>query len=161
MRIMRARSTATPGVAYRPAMRLARLRRFAVMLVLVLLAELAMPALASTLAAPTPPRADGRAVAMHVHPDGTAHIHAKPSRTAAAQAADAGPAAPAKVPLHCPGCLSAAECALSCLGAAVLPATLQAPAGPVVSAWTAVPASSLLAFVPAGDLDPPRPVPVR
>lgn len=161
MMVMRARSTSAPGGAYRSAMRLARLRRFAVMMVLVLLAGLAMPALASTLAAPAPLRADMGAAVMHVHADGTAHSHAKPSRPVAAQAADAGHVTPAKVPLHCPGCLTAAECALSCLGAAVLPATLQAPAGPVARAWTAAPASSLLAFVPAGDLDPPRPVPVR
>lgn len=161
MMVTRARSTAVLGGTYGPAMRLARLRRVAVMLVLVLLTGLALPAFASTLAQPVPARAARDDAAMHVHADGTAHRHAKPSRPVATQLADGGRATPATAPCHCPGCLTAAECALSCLGAAVLPVSVQLPAGPAACTWTAAPNPPLLAFVPAGDLDPPRPVPVR
>lgn len=161
MMVTRARSTAMPGGAYRPTMLLARLRRFAIMLVLVMLTGLAVPAFASTLAQPAPARADGGAAAMHVHADGTVHSHAKPAQATGQQAAQAGHVTPAKAPCHCPGCLTAAECALSCLGAAVLPASVQLPGGSAAKSWTAAPDWPSLAFVPASDLDPPRLVLVR
>lgn len=160
MMVRRARSIQVPSGTDGPAMRLARLRRFAVMLVLVLLTGLALPALASTLSRAAPAKADG-AAALHVHADGKAHGHAKPAEATGQQAVHAGHATPATAPCHCPGCLTAAECALSCLGAAVLPASVQPPAGSAARPWTAARDLPLLAFVPAGDLDPPRPVPVR
>jgi hypothetical protein len=81
MMATRARSTAVPGNTYGSAMRLARLRRFG-----VLLAGLAMPALASTLAQPLPARADG-AAARHIHADGMVRSHAKPAQAIDQQAA--------------------------------------------------------------------------
>ena len=159
MRITRARSTAVPSGTYGPAMRLARLRRFAAMMMLVLLAGLALPALASTLAQPAPARVDG--AATHVHADGMVHSHAKPVQATGQQAAQVGYVAPARAPCHCPDCLTAAECALSCLGAAVLPASVQLPGGSAARSWTAALDWPSLAFVPASDLDPPRLVSVR
>ena len=159
MTTRRARSTAVPSGTYGPAMRLARLRRFAVMLVLVLLTGVAMPALASTQARLVPAGAD--AAPMHVHADGTVHSHAKPAQATGQQATQAGYSTLAKVPLHCPCCLTAAECALSCMGSAVLPASIQLFAGSTARSWTAAPDWPSLAFVPASDLDPPRPVSVR
>lgn len=135
------------------AMRLARLRRFAVMLVLVLCAGLAMPALS------TPPRADRHAA--HVHGGGMTHIHAGPDRPAAEQAGTVGTVPPVKRPLHCPDCLTTADCALSCLGIVVLPASVQPPAGSIARSWVATLDWPSLAFMPASDLDPPRPVLVR
>lgn len=65
-------------------MRLARFRRLAWVLVLVLLAGLAVPAFASM-----PDAGQGAAVALtvHVHADGTAHAHAKPLASAGEKAA--------------------------------------------------------------------------
>lgn len=139
-------------------MRLARFRRLAWVLVLVLLAGLAMPAFASV---PHIGRQGILAPGAHVHPDGSVHVHAKPPVPDAAQRSHPDGAKPAKAPLHCPGCLSAAECAIACLGVGLLPASLMLPANPARSAWTAAAVPSPVGAVPAGDLDPPRPVPVR
>lgn len=136
---------------------LARLRRFAWTLVLTLLAGLAAPALAPAsaaagVAAPVP------AVQVHTHADGSVHSH---DRTAAAdqeQASHPGATRPVKAPHHCPGCLSAAECALACVGSGVLPASVPLPVGPAPRAWAPATVPALAGIVPASDLDPPRPV---
>ncbi len=146
-----------PGL-YRCAMRLARFRRLAWMLVLVLLAGLAMPAFASM---PDVGRPGILASGTHVHADGSVHVHGKPPAPDAAQRLHPGGAKPAKAPQHCPGCLSAAECAIACLGVGLLPASLVLPAHSARSAWTAAAVPSPAGSAPAGDLDPPRPVPVR
>lgn len=90
-----------PGL-YRCAMRLARFRRLAWMLVLVLLTGLAPPAFASA-----PGTADGTfpKLGVHVHSDGTVHVHARPPAHGKAQLSDPASAKPTKAPHHCPGCL--------------------------------------------------------
>jgi len=146
-----------PGL-YRCAMRLARFRRLAWVLALVLLAGLAMPALASV------PDAGHRGVlapGVHVHADGIVHVHGKPSAPDRAETSDSGGARPAKTPQHCPGCLTAAECAIACLGVGLLPVSFMLPANPARSGWTIAAVPSPADATPAGDLDPPRPVLVR
>lgn len=120
-------------------MRLAHLRRLAWTLVLVLLAGLGTPAFASLADA-----GHGGVLApgAHVHSGGARHVHAK-------------------APQHCPGCLTPAECALSCLGVGLLPASVVVPASPAGTAWTASALPSPAGTAPAGDLDPPKPVSVR
>ena len=139
-------------------MRLARFRRLAWVLVLVLLAGLASPAFASL-----PDAGQGAAVApvAHVHADGTAHVHARPPASDGEKAAAQVGTKPTKAPPHCPGCLSAADCAISCLGMGLLPALTAMPAGPARVAWTASATPAPVGASPAGDLDPPRPVSVR
>ena len=146
-----------PGL-YRCAMRLAHLRRLAWVLVLALLAGLAAPAFASL---PDAGHKGTPALGVHVHADGTVHAHAKPPVPDAARGSDPGGAKPAKAPQHCPGCLTAAECAIACLGMGLLPASVPVPASPAGTAWTASAVPSPAGATPAGDLDPPRPVSVR
>ena len=140
-------------------MRLARFRRLAWVLALILLAGLAMPTFASM---PDVGRQGILAPGVHVHADGSVHSHAKPPAPDAAQRSRLdGAKKPAKAPQHCPGCLSAAECAIACLGVGFLPASLMLPANPARSAWITAAMPSLVGAVHADDLDPPRPVPVR
>lgn len=146
-----------PGL-YRYATRLAGFRHLAWMLVLALLAGLAAPAFASW-----PDVGSGGALApgAHVHSDGTIHVHAKPPAPDAAQASRPG-VRPTKAQPHCPGCLTAAECAIACLGVGLLPAPVPVPAAaPLAGAWFVSAKPSPAGAAPAGDLDPPRPVPVR
>ena len=139
-------------------MRLARFRRFAWMLVLVLVTGLAAPAFASALGT-----ADGilPTLGAHVHSDGTVHVHAKPPAHGKAQLSDPASAKPTKAAHHCPGCLTTAECAIACLGVGLLPASVAVPASPAGPAWIASAVPSPAGAALAGDLDPPRPVPVR
>lgn len=136
-------------------MRLARLRRFAWMLVLVLSAGLAAPALASSFEAGL-----GRVpTGSHVHPDGSVHAdHVAPATHGVQKA---GAATTPKAPLHCPGCATAAECAVSCFGVCVLPGSILMPATSPLKAWATASLAEPVGVAPSGDLDPPRPVSVR
>lgn len=94
----------------------------------------------------------------HVHADGSVHRHAVLTAHEHDGAAGGGVA---KQLTHCPGCMMEADCALSCLGMAVLPAATGWSPSAIATAW-AVPASATpMGVVPPGETDPPRPVPVR
>ncbi len=146
-------STARRRGRYGQGMVLARFRRCAWLLVLVLVAGLGTPAFASgTAHQPTP------GTVSHVHADGSAHRHA----VRAAHGWDGATVAGlVKQPSHCPGCLMDADCAVSCLGMAVLPmdAGWLPPASP--AAWTSPATGTPVGVVPLGEADPPRPVPLR
>jgi len=138
---------------YGQSMVLARFRRCAWLLVLVLVAGLGTPVFASgTAHQPTP------GAVTHVHADGSVHRHAVGAAHGRDGAAVGGLA---KQATHCPGCLMDADCAVSCLGMAVLPmdAGWSPPASP--AAWTFPAAGTPVGVVPPGKADPPRPVPVR
>lgn len=128
----------------------ARLRRLAWLLILVLVAGLATPAFASAAALIEPP-----AALTHRHADGSVHSHggrAGDNATIAAADRHSG-----KSP-HCPGCMTDAACAVSCLGVAVLPVTLDRVAFPSAAPWSRAVSHALPGVAPAGDIDPPRPV---
>ncbi len=135
-------------------MRVARLRCFVWMLVLVLSAGLAAPAFASVFEAGRP----GPGV-THVHAGGSVHTHGAVLASDGSRT-DAG-AWPAKAPLHCPGCATAAECAVSCFGVAVLPTAVLIPTFPLPQVWISAEFATPSGVAPFGDLDPPRPVSVR
>lgn len=139
-------------------MRLARLRGLAWTLVLALLAGPVAPAFASTFGAcgrPAP------TVGARVRADGALRSHAGPAATERMHPAD--PAIrPARTPGgHCPGCLTTAGCAFACLGAGLLPASVPVPAHPAATAWDASTPPAPAGVTPSGDLEPPKPVPVR
>ena len=97
-------------------------------------------------------------VVTHVHADGSMHRHA----ARAAHGQDGGAVGGlAKQTTHCPGCLMDADCALSCLGMAVLPADAGWSPPAFVTAWTSPAAGTPTGVVLPGEADPPRPVPVR
>ena len=131
-------------------MDLARLRRFVWLLILVLVTGLAMPMLAS--AAPC----DAAPISVtHQHADGTVHSHsdkAEHSENSAAGNQDIGKAH------HCPGCMTDAACAVSCLGLAVLPTTVGWTAFSSNATWNPVASNVRPGVAPADDIDPPRPV---
>lgn len=141
-------------------MRLVRFRHFAWVLALVLLAGLAAPAFA---AVPDVGSEAASPMLAHVHADGSVHFHAKRhGAPVSAKVSDPGDVRPSKPPQHCPGCLTAAECAIACLGVVLLPASAPVPAtAPLAGAWFVSAKPSPAGAAPAGDLDPPRPVPVR
>lgn len=136
-------------------MALARLRRFAWMLVLVLSAGLTAPAFASAFEV----SASTTHLAAHVHRDGSAHANHGASPHERALAASAGKQA--KSAAHCPGCLTAADCAMSCFGVGVLPASVVVPSRLVPNTWSPVHLAEPVGVSPFADLDPPRPVSVR
>ena len=144
------------GRIYCPSMCLARLRGFAWIMVLVLTAGLATPVLASTFeqaartVAPVP----------HVHADGSVHAHAVPRAADTPQVVETR-VLPAKAPLHCPGCATAAECAVSCLGLGVLPASVLMSGQQMPQGWMLAALAEPTGTAPFGDIDPPRPVSVR
>lgn len=116
---------------------LARFRRCAWLLVLVLVAGLGTPVFASgTAHQPTP------GAVTHVHADGSVHRHAVGAAHGRDGAAVGGLA---KQATHCPGCL--------------MDAGWSPPASP--AAWTFPAAGTPVGVVLPGEADPPRPVPVR
>ena len=149
------RSTISARRTYLAGMGLARFRRFAWMLLLVLSAGLGTPALASMFEAAAASPHPG----SHVHADGSVHANHGASSNDGVQAPDASKQA--KSPAHCPGCLTAAECAVSCFGVGVLPASVAVPANLAPQAWSTALLSEPAGVSPFGDLDPPRPVSVR
>lgn len=148
-------STPERGTTYVGGMRKARLRRFVWMLVLVMTAGLAAPAFAS-LSAAGPPSAD---TVTHVHADGSTHTHGASPDLGSVRTDTVARAV--KAPLHCPGCATAAECAVSCFGVAVLPTSVLVSGHPLPRAWLLADVATLSGIAPFGDLDPPRPVSVR
>ena len=134
---------------------MARLCRFVWMLLLVMTAGLAVPAFAS-LSVPGQPSV-GKAT--HVHGDGSAHVHGAPPDLDSVRTDTVTRAV--KAPLHCPGCTTAAECAVSCFGVAVLPTPILVSGHPLPRAWLLAQSATLSGVAPFGDLDPPRPVSVR
>ena len=137
-------------------MRLARLRRFARLLVLVLLAGLTMPAFAISF------DAVGAPTGVHAYVGDSVHDHAAAATADQVQAASPRHVRPGKALQHCPGCLTAAECALSCLGLGLLPApTVPVPYSPMAKTWPPSDSRTPVGIRPATELDPPRPVPVR
>ena len=136
-------------------MHLARLRRFAWMLVLVLTAGLAAPAFAS-LSEPLHDRFD---VVTHVHADSSVHAH--PIGLSDTGSVTAAGMQPAKAPRYCPGSVTAAECAVSCFGVAVLPASVPTILRAMPGDWTPSLLDTPAGVSPFGDIDPPRPVSVR
>ena len=131
-------------------MALARLRRFAWLLMLVLVTGLGMPMLASAAPCDAAPTA-----VTHQHADGTAHSHlvrAEYGKVGASGNRDTG------APHHCPGCMTDAACAVSCLGLAVLPTTFDWAALSSTATWSPVVSHVRPGVAPADDIDPPRPV---
>ena len=129
---------------------LARLRRFAWLLILVLVAGLATPMLASAASCDTTP-----ASITHTHSDGTVHSHAaRAGHDGAGAAADRNSGKSS----HCPGCMTDAACAISCLGLAVLPVTAEWTASPSAAAWNPAASHARPGVAPADDIDPPRAV---
>jgi len=137
---------------YGQSMVLARFRRCAWLLVLVLVAGLGTPVFASgTAHQPT------HGTMTHVHADGSAHRHAV--RADGRDGAAVGGLA--KQTTHCSGCLMDADCAVSCLGMAVLPMDAGWSLPAFTTAWTSPAAGTPVGVVLPGEADPPRPVPVR
>lgn len=122
------------------------IRRFAWLLILVLVTGLAMPVLASAT-----PCAPAQAVSAHTHADGSTHSH---GNQGVGQASDSHPGKSH----HCTDCVTGAACAVSCLGVAVLSmaATMTAPSS--AAAWNTEASHVLPGVAPSGDIDPPRPV---
>jgi len=141
-------STNPLGQQYVDRMVLARLRRCAWLLVLVLGAGLSSPLLAIA-------REPVTSVQTHIHDDGSTHSHRLQPGQVADGPADGGSTGPSH---HCPGCLTDATCAVSCLGVAVLPTALEWSAFTSGVTWNATTASLRLGVAPSGDPDPPRPV---
>lgn len=141
-------STFPVGPRYPERMVLSRIRRFAWLLVLVLVAGLTMPMLASAAPCDTVPVSR-----THGHADGSVHSHAP-------NAQHAGFGTPgdrsSEKSSHCPGCLIDAACAVSCLGVAVLHATADWTAMPSTAVWGVAAFSAPPGVAPAGDIDPPR-----
>lgn len=136
---------------------LARLRRCAWVLILVLLTGVSLLVLAS--AAPGRSMGHGaRATVTHVHADGTVHSHAAPGKP---RAAGVGLTGSSERPSHCPCCLTDATCALSCFGVAVMPTFADWTPWPMNTSWLFAAAELPSGVAPSGDLDPPRPVSVR
>lgn len=129
---------------------LSRIRRFAWLLVLVLVTGLTMPMLASAAPCDSVP-----ASKSHQHADGSVHNHASNARHAGFSTA--GDRSSGKSS-HCPGCLTDAACAVSCLGVAVLHATADWTAIPSTAVWGVVASTAPPGIAPAGDIDPPRTV---
>lgn len=131
-------------------MGLARMRRFAWFLILVLVTGLTMPMFASAAPCDTVP-----ATVTHQHADRVIHSHsAKAGHDGISAAAnrDSGKTH------HCPGCMTDAACAVSCLGLAVLSDTVESIPVPATAAWNPVVSQARPGVAPAGDIDPPRPV---
>jgi hypothetical protein len=129
---------------------LARIRRFAWLLILVLVTGLAAPVLASAAPCDAAP-----AVSVHTHADGTVHSHAaRVGHDGVGKAADRTSGKSS----HCPGCLTDAACAVSCLGLAVLPVTADRAAPGAAAAWNPEASHVLPGVSPSGDIDPPRTV---
>ena len=127
-------------------MQIARLCRFAWLLMLVFVAGLTAPVLASAALPGVTP-----AAATHLHVDGSVHSHGGQAGYLKAGAGrDVG-----KSP-QCPGCLTDAACAVSCLGLAVLSVTTEWTASLSIAAWNQTPSRSRAGVAPAGDIDPPR-----
>ena len=136
---------------------LARLRRCAWVLILVLLTGVSLPVLAS--AAPGRSANHGEHATMtHVHADGTVHSHAEPRKP---QAVGVGLADSNERRSHCPCCLMDAACVLSCFGVVVMPPLADWTPSPTNTSWLFAAAGLPLGVAPPGDLDPPRPVSVR
>ena len=155
MNICIRRSTPERGGTYYSVMRKALLCRFVWMLLVAMTAGLAAPAFASLSVAGQP----SVGTATHVHADGSTHVHG-----AAPDLGSVGTdtvARAVKAPLHCPGCATAAECAVSCFGIAVLPTPILVWGHPLPRAWLLAQSATLSGVAPFGDLDPPRPVSVR
>ena len=131
-------------------MNLACIRRFAWLLILVLVTGLAMPVLASAT-----PCDSVQAVSAHTHADGSTHSHAiRIGNQGVGQAADRHPIKSH----HCTDCLMGAACAVSCLGLAVLPVTSTIAAPSSAVSWNTEASHVLPSVAPSGDIDPPRPV---
>ena len=129
-------------------MNLARLRRFAWLLILVLVTGLATPMLASAA-----PCDVGQAAVTHRHADGSVHSHAaRHGHDGVSRSADRDLG---KSP-HCPGCMTDAACAISCLGFAVLPVTAEWTAYLSAALWYQGASHALPGVAPLGDIDPPR-----
>lgn len=136
-------------------MGVARLRCFVWMLILALSAGLAAPAVASLSEASCP----DLPVLTHVHADGSVHAHAA-VRASASTGADVAVWSD-KAPPHCSGCATAAECAVSCFGVAVLPTHVSMATHPLQQAWISDAFATPSGVAPLHDLDPPRPVSVH
>lgn len=122
-------------------------RRLAWLLILVLGTGLCTPMLAS--ATPT------SAAMTHQHADGSVHSHGgRPVHAGIGKAADQSTG---KSP-HCPGCMTDAACAVSCLGLAVLPVTAEWTASPLAAAWNLAASTVLPGVAHPCDIDPPRTV---
>lgn len=136
-------------------MRVARLRCFVWMLILVLSAGLSAPAFASLSDASCP----DQPALTHVHADGAVHTHA----AVPASTITRGDVAvwPTKAPPHCPGCATAAECAVACFGVAVLPSAIVPMHVAASQSWTPVLRHASAGASPFSDLEPPRPVSIR
>ena len=131
-------------------MLLARIRRSAWLLILVLVTGLATPMFASAAPCDAAP-----AVSTHTHADGTVHSHvARTAHEGVGKTADRTSGKSS----HCPGCLTNAACAVSCLGLAVLPVTAEWAAPGSAAAWNPEASHVLPGVSPSGDIDPPRPV---
>ena len=129
---------------------LGRFRRFAWLLILILVTGLATPMFAS--AAPV----EAIPVAMtHQHADGFVHSHG--GQVGHGSASTSANRNSGNSP-HCPGCLTDAACAVSCLGLAVLPFVAEWTVPPSVAAWNPAASSVRPGVAPMGDIDPPRPV---
>ena len=129
---------------------LASVRRFAWLLILVLVTGLFMPMLASAA-----PCDDTPGISTHTHADGTVHSHSVRTEQPGVGKAvdhDSGKAS------HCPGCMTNAACAVSCLGLAVLPVTVNSLPLSSATAWNPETTHVLPGVAPPGDIDPPRPV---
>ncbi len=136
-------------------MSLRRLRHAAWVLVLVLATGLASPVFATN--APHPLVQDPAAT-VHTHADGTSHSHAVVAGEDAANPLATGQT---QRSYPCPGCLTGAACAMSCLGVALLPVSLGWEPPAVRQSWAMLALSVPDGVGPPGDLNPPRPVFVR
>ena len=129
---------------------IARVRRFAWLLILVLVTGLASPMLASAATCDAPP-----AAMTHQHADGSVHSHhvkSRHDRVGATANRNAGGSQ------HCQGCLTEALCAWSCLDVAVLPASLIWSPVASAAAWPLASVHAPSGVAPLGDIEPPRPV---
>jgi hypothetical protein len=127
---------------------LARLRRFAWLLILVLVTGLSMPVLASGAPCDMPP-----AAVTHTNADGAVRSHAaRAGHDGAGAAADRSSGKSS----HCPGCMTDAACAGSCLGLAVLPVTGEWATSTSAASWNLAAPHARAGVTPAGDIDPPR-----
>jgi len=128
------------------------------MLILILSAGLAAPAFASLSEAGRPGTPASTTAVTHIHTDGSFHTHGAAPASDNVQPAGVWPA---KAPLHCPGCATTAECAISCFGLAVLSASVLIQTSSLPYMWLAADLATPSGVAPFGDIDPPRPAFVR
>jgi len=129
---------------------LSSFRRLAWLLILVLGTGLCTPVLASATPTSTTPTS---AAMTHQHSDGSVHSHGgRPGQDGVGKAANQSTG---KSP-HCPGCMTDAACAVSCLGLAVLPVTAEWTASPLAATWNLAASNVLPGVAHPCDIDPPR-----